>query len=217
MEVLKCQRPPKSSVMRRMVWCSLRWTLRAAGERAPDCFARKRFFDSARLMPRCAQDETFRNSRSFDSAPCGRFAQDDGVCTICIPRHEAIHARQEAADAFQSRVLPIQIAIGRRGEQRVHARSVGAVLRHHVVGRHHVAEILRHLGAALDHHSLSKQPLDRLGILHQPDVAHESSSRSASRSGAGWRARLRRCTDRWGTNRPRRSRQVERCRWRGLV
>ena len=32
MEVLKCQRPPKSSVMRLMVWCSLRWTLRAAGE-----------------------------------------------------------------------------------------------------------------------------------------------------------------------------------------
>ena len=35
--------------------------------------------------------------------------------------------------------------------------AVRAVPRHHVVGRDHVAQALRHLGAILDHHALGEQ------------------------------------------------------------
>src|SRR4051812_17402964 len=59
-----------------------------------------------------------------------------------IPHEEAIHASEKSLDAFNTAVLPIEIAIGRRGEQTVQARGVGAVARNHLVGRDHVAETL---------------------------------------------------------------------------
>ena len=52
---------------------------------------------------------------------------------------EAIDAAEEAADAGDAFFLPLEVAVGRRGEERVHARGVGAVAGDHVVGRDDVA------------------------------------------------------------------------------
>ena len=180
MEVLKCQRPPKSSVMRRMVWWSLRWSLRSAGERTGS----KGSFDCGSQNRRTfAQDDTVINRRyfvgkgSFDSAPCGRSAQDDPtggfVARWYVAGYVAVDAGEEAADAFDAGVLPVEIAVGRRGEERVHAGGVGAVFRDHVVGRDDVAEALRHFRAVLDDHALGEQALGRLVVFHESDVAHE--------------------------------------------
>ena len=37
-------------------------------------------------------------------------------------------------NAFDAGILPVEIAVGRRGEQAVEARGVGAVARDHLVG-----------------------------------------------------------------------------------
>ena len=89
-----------------------------------------------------------------------------------MPRHEAIHARQEPADTRNAIFLPIQIAVRRRREQRIHARRIRPIARDHLVGRHHIALRLRHLRAVLDHHALREQPRHRLIVLDQPHVAH---------------------------------------------
>ena len=89
-----------------------------------------------------------------------------------VARDEAIEAAQEALNAGDAVFLPIEIAIGRGREERIKARGVGPELRDHVVGRNHVAEILRHLGAVFDHHALCEQALGGLVVLDDADVAH---------------------------------------------
>ena len=74
---------------------------------------------------------------------------------------------------FHSRVLPVEVAVWRSGEQGIHARGVGAVARHHLVGRDDIAQRLGHLGAILDDHALGEQPLGGLAVLDQAEVAHE--------------------------------------------
>ena len=61
---------------------------------------------------------------------------------------------------------------GGAANKRVHARGVGAVAGHHVVGRNHVALRLGHLGAVFDDHALREQPPRRLVVDNQPQVAH---------------------------------------------
>ncbi len=89
-----------------------------------------------------------------------------------ITHPQAIHPAQKAADAGHSIFLPVEIAIGRRGKERIDAGSVGAIAGDHVVGRNHVALGLGHLRAVLDHHSLGKEPLRRLVVLDKPQIAH---------------------------------------------
>ena len=89
-----------------------------------------------------------------------------------MPRHKSIHPSQEALYAFNSLILPIQIAIRRRGKQAVETRSVGAIARHHLVRRNHISKALGHLGAIFDHHALGEQALDRFIVLYQSEVAH---------------------------------------------
>ena len=138
MQVLKCQRPWKSSLTRLMVWCSLRWMARAC---------RRQF---------------------------GRHGlRHVGMIWLRIAHNEPVHASQESLNAFNPRILPVEIAIGRRGEQAVQARGVGAVARDHLVGRDHVAQALRHLRAVFDHHALREQALDGLVVGDQAQVAHE--------------------------------------------
>ena len=138
-QVLKCQRPWKSSVTRLMVWCKL--ALNRAG------FA-----------------ETTLRAQGFANR---------GSSRLCIAHNEAIHAPQKSLNAFDARILPVEIAIGRRGEQAVQARRIGAVARDHLVRRDHVAQTLRHLRAVFDHHALREQALDRFVVRDHAQVAHE--------------------------------------------
>ena len=90
-----------------------------------------------------------------------------------IAHHEPIHAPQESLNAFHARILPVEIAVGRRGEQAVQARRVGAVARDHLIGRDDVAQALRHFRAVLDDHALREQALDRFVVGNHAHVAHE--------------------------------------------
>ncbi len=47
------------------------------------------------------------------------------IAESSIFRHEPIHAPEEALNAFDARILPIQIAVGRRGE-RLYMRAASA-------------------------------------------------------------------------------------------
>src|SRR5689334_16100221 len=71
-----------------------------------------------------------------------------------IARDESMYFGEEAAYAFHTILLPIQIAIWRCREERVHTCTVSTVAADHIVGRDHVAFALRHLRAVLDHHAL---------------------------------------------------------------
>ena len=48
--------------------------------------------------------------------------------------NEAVDPAQESVDAFDAGILPVQVAVRRRGEQAVQARGIGAVARDHFVG-----------------------------------------------------------------------------------
>ena len=137
-EVLKCQRPAKSCVILRMVWCSLRRSFCAAGD---------------------AGAALLRSGRAARTCPA-------------VTHPQAIDPAEKAADAGHPVFLPVEIAIGRRGKERIDPGSVGAIAGDHVVGRNHVALGLGHLRAILDHHSLGKEALRRFVVLDKPKIAH---------------------------------------------
>src|SRR5947208_7436806 len=87
--------------------------------------------------------------------------------------NEPVHSPEKALNAFNSGVLPVEIAVGRCSKQAVETRGISAKAGHHLVGRDYVAQTLRHLRAVLDHHALSEHALDRLIMLNQTHVAHE--------------------------------------------
>src|SRR6185437_16920607 len=80
---------------------------------------------------------------------------------------------QESVYALNTCFLPVEVAIGRRGEQGIAARGVRAEAGHHVVGRDYVPLVLGHLGAVLDHHSLSEKSRGRLVVMNKAEIAHE--------------------------------------------
>src|SRR5213593_1234977 len=90
-----------------------------------------------------------------------------------IAYEKPVHPPEESLNALNPRVLPVQITIRRRGKQAVETGRIGAVAGHHLVGRHNVAETLRHLRAVFDHHPLSEQTLHGFGIFYQTHIAHE--------------------------------------------
>src|SRR3954471_23926612 len=88
MQVLKCQRPWKSSLTRLIVWCSLRWMGRGSGDKS----SRNGF--GARLR------RQFRWNRLTRVR----------MIEMRIPHKEAVHAPEKSLDAFDPAVLPIEIA-----------------------------------------------------------------------------------------------------------
>ena len=68
---------------------------------------------------------------------------------------------------------PVQIVLGRRGEEDEEPDRVRAVLFHDLRRVHDVAQGLGHLGAVLDHHALGQQVDEGFPNLHHPDVRQE--------------------------------------------
>ena len=64
------------------------------------------------------------------------------LCECRVLHRQPVHAAQKAAHPRHAVLLPIQIAVRRRGKQGVHARGIGAVATHHLVGRNYVALVL---------------------------------------------------------------------------
>src|SRR5208282_6561293 len=69
-----------------------------------------------------------------------------------ISCHETIDSAQESLDAFDAGVLPVEVAIGRSGEEAVEACGVRAITRNHFIRTDHVAQALRHFCAVFDDH-----------------------------------------------------------------
>ena len=84
--------------------------------------------------------------------------------------HLPPHPAQEAVHALDALVVPLGVALGRAHEEHVAAHRVGAVLAHHLVGAHHVALALGHLGALVVDHALGEQVLERLLETDQTQV-----------------------------------------------
>ena len=68
-------------------------------------------------------------------------------------------------------VVPVEVLLGRRGEEREQARGVGAERADQLVGVHDVALGLGHLRAILDDHPLGEERRERLVHPHEPEVA----------------------------------------------
>src|ERR1700688_2059373 len=60
--------------------------------------------------------------RSCEQRLCG------GVCGAWgISHHKAVDAAEEPLDAFDAGILPVEIAVGRSGEEAIETRGIGAV------------------------------------------------------------------------------------------
>src|SRR5581483_1934246 len=84
---------------------------------------------------------------ALDGASCGRKVYWDWllprwVVGMSVARNEPIHTSQEALNALNAGLLPIEIAVGRSREEAVHAGGIGAEAGDHVVGRDNVSEAL---------------------------------------------------------------------------
>src|ERR1700691_5613994 len=93
--------------------------------------------------------------------------------SVPILLEESVHPSQETLNAFNAGILPIEIAVGRSGEQAVEARSVGAVARHHFVRADDVAQVFLQYCAIFNDHALREQALDRLVVGDEAHIAHE--------------------------------------------
>src|SRR5260370_23069651 len=91
-----------------------------------------------------------------------------------ITYHEPVSAAQEAEHAFHAGVLPVEFAVRRGGEQGVHARGISTKTSDHIIGGNHIPLALGHLGAIFDYHALSKEAKDRLVMVNNSQIAHES-------------------------------------------
>src|SRR5438874_8611518 len=89
--------------------------------------------------------------------------------------HKSVDSDQEALDTFYPLILPIEFAIRRGGEQRVHAGTVSAIALDHLIRRDNVAQAFGHFCSALDDHALSKEAFCRFIVLDQSHIAHEFS------------------------------------------
>ena len=80
-------------------------------------------------------------------------------------------AVQEARGALDAAVVPVEVLLRRGREEREEARGVGPVATDEVVGVHHVALGLRHLGPVLDDHALREEGEKGLVHLQHPEIA----------------------------------------------
>src|SRR3984957_16314850 len=104
---------------------------------------------------------------------CGHGSTPINVTWPGMLLEEAPYATQKSLNTFDARVLPVEIAVGRCGEEAVEAGSVGAVGGDHFIGAHNIAEALRHFCAVLDHHALREQALDGFVVGDEAKIAHE--------------------------------------------
>src|SRR3546814_15802233 len=96
-----------------------------------------------------------------------------------------------SSDVCSSDLVPVEVLLGRRGEEREQTRGVGAKRPDEVVGIDHVALRLGHLGAVLDDHALREQRLEGLVDLHEAQVAQRSEERR------GGKECVSTCRSRW--------------------
>ena len=75
---------------------------------------------------------------------------------------QTVDLAQKSLNACDARILPVEIAVGRRGEQAVKARGIGAVAGDHFVRADHIAQALRHFCAVFDHHALGEKDARRV-------------------------------------------------------
>ena len=119
-----------------------------------------------------------RSSTLADSAACSCCGGAFLVIGLLVRfAHQVVddtpRAVEEAVDAAEAGLVPIEILIGRRHEQDVGAHGVGAVLVHHDDGRNHVALRLGHsLAVLVFHHALAQQVGERLVEVDHAGVAH---------------------------------------------
>src|SRR6185437_3293382 len=83
---------------------------------------------------------------------------------------KSVYASQEALDAFDAGILPVEIAIRWGRKQAIEARGIGSIAGDHLVRADYGTQALRHRGAIFDHHALREETLDRFVVLHQPHV-----------------------------------------------
>src|SRR5438034_181057 len=84
------------------------------------------------------------NAARFGRQISGHWFAPVRMFGLGMPRDKSIYSPQEPLDAFDPFILPVQIAIRRRGKQAVETRGIGAVARYHLVGRNHVSKTLGH-------------------------------------------------------------------------
>src|SRR5262249_60876650 len=99
---------------------------------------------------------------AIDSRELGRYGAVEGRELAGERVHQAPEAMEEAAHPLDALIAPLEIALGRRGEEAEEARRVGTVALDQIVGVDHVALRLAHLGVVLDDHPLGEEVLERL-------------------------------------------------------
>src|SRR5579884_466440 len=107
----------------------------------------------------------------------GRSVRSDRLRAI-LARYEPEHAAQEAVHAFDPGVVPIEIFLRRRGEERKQASRVGAVLIDDGLRIDYISLVLGHFGAFTDDHALREQALHRFAVLDQPQIPHDLSEKA---------------------------------------
>ena len=112
-----------------------------------------------------------------------------------VPLDEPPDAVEEARRPFHAVVVPVEVLLGRRREEREEPRGVGPEAPDEVVGVHHVALRLRHLGAVLDDHPLREQGRERLVDLDEAEVAQHLGVEAGVEQVEDGVLDARRCTD----------------------
>ncbi len=83
---------------------------------------------------------------------------------------QAVHAVQEPVAALHAGIRPVELPVGRRGEQDEEPRGIRTVFGHDILRADHVAQGLAHLLAVLVDHPLRQQVLERLLAGNEPHV-----------------------------------------------
>src|SRR5437667_3337188 len=73
--------------------------------------------------------------------------------------NEPVHSPEKALNAFNSGVLPVEIAVGRCCKQAVETRRISAKTGPHLAWRDYVASTLLSIRASVHHHALNKHGL----------------------------------------------------------
>src|SRR5260221_6559471 len=89
---------------------------------------------------------------------------------VLVLHHEAISPAEEAMHSFHACFLPVELAIGRSCEKRIHTCGIRAELCDHFIRRNDVPFALRHFCAIFDDHALSEEAGSWLIIAHNAKV-----------------------------------------------
>jgi len=144
---------------------------------------------------RHAKPLPFQSHSRLQSKPCVAAAERAvAACFVTIR-----HTRARKSGLRRLRHPPAsRVAVG--GAQTVHTRARSRRPKRATISSGDTTLPLdfRHLGAVANHHALREECSTARRSLSRP--GRITLSRSANRSGAGWRAPRRRCTGRWETS-----------------